>query len=101
MLSAAYVVMSTYLGLNWWILALDNLIERSPFTFNIINMKPAAWELKPLPLQYALTLSVHLHLKSLHHKTACETSCHHSEVHIIPLYSRKTPCVGHSTKCYN
>lgn len=55
--------MSLYLSLDGRILALDNLIESSPFALNVINMQPAAWKLEPLSLQYALTLPVHLHLE--------------------------------------
>jgi hypothetical protein len=74
--------MPSYLSLDGRILALDNLIESSPFTLNVINMQPTARELEPLSLQYALTFSVHLHLKTSHHNINMsfitgqpETSC--------------------------
>jgi hypothetical protein len=56
--------LSLYLSLDGRILALDDLTESSPFTLNVVNMQPTAWELEPLSLQYPLAFSVHLHLQT-------------------------------------
>ena len=53
---------SCHLGLNGTILATNNFVERTPFPFDVINMKPLSRKLKPLTLKDALAFAINIDL---------------------------------------
>lgn len=57
-----FLLQTRHLRLNRRILALDYFVERAPFAFQILHVKPVGGKLETLPLENSLTFSVYFDL---------------------------------------